>query len=116
MPSPFLATVSRGSTSTLRLSNFRSSGVMTFGCSSLPLPLLLWPFDGPGAFLFGCGRGRCGSNCTGSGSRGFFLGAGKFCFLSTASTSLLYFWKRASALISVDSRSIVLLSSLTAPC
>ena len=113
-PSPFCATVFLGSTSTFLLSSFRSSGViiLSAGTSSLPLPLfaalplllllllfceVLCVWDEPDSALpVGC-----------------FRGAGKFCFLSTASTRRWNFLKRDSARMRVDSRSIVLESSLT---
>jgi hypothetical protein len=47
---------------------------------------------------------------------GLKRGAGKFCFLSTASMSLWNLLKRLSALMRVASRSIVVESSLTKHC
>jgi len=114
-PSPCFATCFRGRTSTLRLSNARSSGVMTFSTSSgFFCPCLgdscreaLFPGDAglppsvdvPAAAGAVLGRSR---------------GPGKLPFLSMVSTSR---WKRrnsASARMRVDSRSMVPESSLTA--
>lgn len=83
IPSPFAATVLRGNTSTFLLNSLRSSGVIVFAGSAF-LPLAAE-----------------------------LPGAGKFCFLSIASTTRWNLRKRASALINVDSKSIVLDSSLT---
>lgn len=101
-PSPFFCTTFLGSTSTVLLSSFRSSGVIVFfACSSAAFPL---PSDG---------LGDVGVELGGGGESLMTLGAGKFCFLSIASINR---WKRRnkdSARINVDSRSIVFDNSLT---
>lgn len=86
IPSPLAATVLRGNTATFLLNSLRSSGVIVFSGLAF-LPL---PAELPGA--------------------------GKFCFLSIASTTRWNLRKRASALIKVDSRSIVLDNSFTCKC
>lgn len=91
IPSPLCATVARGSTSNFRLSNLRSSGVMTLGGSSAALlfPLFLVVEEFP---VRPCGLAleapEFADGVDGGDWFGTFLGAGKFCFLSTASTSL----------------------------
>ena len=106
---PFFCTTLRGRTSTSRLRSLRSSGLMIFflffSCSSLVCVRFCCCRDEP------CG-GEEEDDDDGSGS-GSVRGAGKFCFLSMASTRRLKRRKSASARMSVDSRSIVLESSLT---
>lgn len=88
--------------STFRLSRFLNSGVMIrsdFGELALDLP-------------FGAGFGAAlVAAALWPGLS--VLGAGKLCFLSTASTNRWYRRKRTSARIKVDSRSIVPDSSFT---
>lgn len=99
-PSPFFCTTFRGRISTSLLRSLRSSGLMTGAESSLALPLST---DGAGS----------PSPCDAEELCRWVRGLGKLRFLSTASTLR---WKRrnkASARISVESRSIVLESSLT---
>ena len=110
IPSPFCATVFLGSTSTSLLNSLRNSGVIVFGCgggaagsAALSLPDVLPPLDGPDSV--------CSEDF--DGSFWLYRGAGKFCFLSTASTSRWNLLNRVSARIRVASRSIVLESSLT---
>lgn len=89
-------------TSTFRLSSFLNSGVMIrsgFGEPELALP-------------FGAGF-RPGLVAEALWPGLSVLGAGKLCFLSTASTNRWKRRKRTSARIKVDSRSIVPDSSFT---
>lgn len=133
MPSPFPATSFLGSTTTSLLNSFLSSGVMTFcrppglfGSGCLPLsacccwvpPLLPEGVEGRLSLLLlllaaGGGDGRRGKS---DGAAVFKLkrGAGKLFFLSIASMSRWNFLKSASARMSVDSRSMLPESSLTA--
>jgi hypothetical protein len=115
-PSPFFATSFRGNTSTCRLSSRLSSGVITFsgcfccccccccGCAAAGA----FPASLPGE---AGGSAELGSDDDPWVSRG--LGAGKFPFLSTASTRRWKRLKRASARMRVESRSMVHESSLT---
>ena len=103
---------------TSRLSSLLNSGVITLASSSFSLPaasrgdreegevavvLAAVPPSFETLFEDDVGEERPGRN----------LGAGKFCFLSMASTRRWKRLNRASARIRVDSRSIVPESSLT---
>lgn len=106
-PSPFFATSFLGSTSTCLLSKRRSSGVMTFfGSASVCLPLFCWLSGEEEDPVIESGR-------DGAAVDSVKRGAGKLGFLSMASMSRWNLRKRASARMSVDSRSILPESSLT---
>lgn len=136
-PSPFFATSFRGKTSTSLLKRRRSSGVMTFfcspgllgGCCSVCLPFccrcVLFGCccdDGDGCWLALDIEGWAAEAAAlaaalmreGAAVDSVKRGAGKLVFLSMASTRRVKRRKRASARMSVDSRSIVPESSLTA--
>lgn len=139
-PSPCLATSFLGRISTCLLSRRRSSGVMTFlgsplglfgGSGCLPfcpgwvlllsllllllLSLLLLP-PPPLSGVEGRLLGESGASREGAIVFKEKRGAGKLGFLSMASMSRWNLRKRASARMSVDSRSIVPESSLTVDC
>lgn len=119
-PSPLPTTSFLGSTSTFRLSSFRSSGVIIFLaaslCAGVPGEAVLPPREGGGAGPLdelppAVVVGVVGASDADPGSRR--RGAGKFSFLSAASTRRWKRRKRASARTSVESRSIEPESSLT---
>jgi len=118
----------RGIVTTVRLSNCLSSGVITLTSSFFAFPVscddthapcchcccpveFLLPLSFP--VLPGLDEGRFDEDAVGEDRIGWCLGAGKFSFLSMASTRRWKRLKRASARMRVDSRSIVPESSFT---
>jgi len=117
-PSGFFVVSFLGTVTTSRLSSCLNSGVITFTGSSFPLPAALRG-DGNVAVVFvvlllsppletSCDDDDGEENPIRN------LGAGKFSFLSMASTRRWKRLNRASARMRVDSRSMVPESSLTA--
>jgi hypothetical protein len=118
-PSPLPTTSFLGRTSTFLLNSFRSSGVIIFLAASvsgcLPGEVVLLPREGGRACVLTALPPAVGEvGVSGEDGPSVLLGAGKFSFLSTASTRRWKRRKRASARTSVDSRSIEPDSSLTA--
>lgn len=115
-PSPFCATSFLGRIATSRLRRPLSSGVMTFTTSSCSSGALSLFWDGERGPVLGSSPALTVplvEDDVAVLDERVVLGAGKFFFLSIASTSRWKRRNRASARIRVDSRSIVHESSLT---